>query len=344
MCIFSGPISHVSGTNIMLSTVMQSKVVTIRDKYGVARRVRRPSENTKPLQLTVYSNTIAINHAASTDQTAMILPFPLVKGKNRVQVMDLSKCKSLFKRLGKLFKSKHKDVMTLDDATDYFANGSIPVQQVGSYLTSIVPNFDAFDKLQYNQFGLSPEVKELLKQYYSKKYGFIVCILKKNAEYHPFGYTHEIRPDGKLFVPTRHFHGHTNESQLLNTDSQTRMPGEYYDEGIEDVESFMARTMSDADPYLQHAIKRTTLNTHRDAPDVDWDHSIYIMNYSRVLNDERFKKPYMEAKNADPGRLYKIDKYFDTTDFPNSIIFPKIKSFQRLNVYPGYSGNHDLLV
>jgi len=344
MCIFSGPISHVSGTNIMVTTVMQSKIVTIRDKYGKARRVRRPAENTKPLQLTVYSNTIEINHAASSEQTAMILPFPLIKGKNRVKIMDLSNCKSLFKKLGKLFKSSRKNQgMTLDDATDYFANGAIPVHQVGSYNTSIVPNFAAFDKLQYKQFGLSPEVKALLKQYYSKSYGFVVCILRKNAEYHPFGYTHEIRSDGKLFVPTRHFHSHSDNSRLIN-DVQTRMPGEDFDEGVDYVENFMALTMSDADPYLQHTVKRTTLNNYREIPQVDWDHSIYVMNYSRVLNDERYKKEYMDVKAADPGRLYNIEKYFDTTEFPGSIIFPKINSVHRLNIYNGYKSNHDILI
>jgi len=343
MSIFSGPISHVSGTNIMISSVMQSKIVTIRDKYGKARRVRRPAENTKPLQLTVYSNTIEINQAASSEQTAMILPFPLIKGKNRVQLMDLTNCKSLFKRLGKLFKSK-KNAMTLDDATDYFANGSIAIQEVGSYNTSIVPNFDSFDKLQYNHFGLAPEIKDILKQYYSKSYGFIVCILRKNAEYHPFGYTHEIRTDGKLFVPSRHHYGRSNDSQLITKDRQTRMPGEHFDEGVDYVENFMAETMADNDPYLRHSIKRTALNNFREAPDVGWDHSIYVMNYSRVLTDERYKKPYMEVKPADPGRLYKLENYFDVTEFPGSIIFPNIKSVQRLNIYSGYKGNHDLLI
>jgi hypothetical protein len=122
------------------------------------------------------------------------------------------------------------------------------------------------------------------------------------------------------------------------------MPGEEYDDGIDDVDQYMAKTMTDADPYLQLTVKRNTLSAYREVPQIDWDHSIYVMNYSRVLKDERYKKPYMETKPADPGRLYTLDRYFDTTEFPASIIFPAIKSVQRLNIYSGYKGNHDLLI
>ena len=341
MCIFSGPISHVSSTKILVSTVMQAKKVLVRDNYGKTRQVRRPAMETKPLQLTVYSNAVEINGGATSEQTAMILPFPLIKGKNRVRLLDLSKCTDLFKNLDKMFKSK-KHVMNLDEVTAYFTNEALPVHSVGNYVASIVPNFESFDNLQYKQFGLSPEVKTLLKQYYEKRYGFIVCILRQNAEYHPFGYMHELRADGKLFVPTRHYHARGTNTTRLS--AQTRMPGEEYDESIDDIENFMAKTMIDADPYLSLSVKRNTLSVNRDVPDVDWDHSIYVLNYPRVLADERYKKEYMDVKPADPGRLYRIDKYFDIGSFPSCIIFPTIKSVQRLNIYPGYKSNHDLLI
>ena len=77
MCIFSGPVSNVSSTKIMVAAVMQSKIVTIHDKYGKPRRVRRPAKGTMPMQLTVYSNQVQLNSSASNEQTAMILPFPL---------------------------------------------------------------------------------------------------------------------------------------------------------------------------------------------------------------------------------------------------------------------------
>jgi len=342
MCIFSGPVSHVSGTKIMISAVAQSKIVTIRDKYGKTKRVRRAAEGTQPLQLTVYSNTVSVNGMG--EPTAMILPFPLIKGKNRVQIMDLSKNKNMFKNLDKLFKSKRNKELIMQNALEYFDDAdSIAVRNVGSYTTSIVPNFASFDKLQYNAFGLSADVKNLLKQYYAKEFGFIVCILRQDAEYHPFGYTHEIRADGKLFVPTRHFHGNNGGANpFVYNEAQTRLPDEpQYDDGVDEIDEFMQRTISDTDPYLHHTLKHGTV---RDVPDVDWDHSVYVINYSRILKDLHYKREYMEVKAADPGRLYNIDKYFDTTQFPGSIILPKITSVQRLNIFPGYKNNHDLLI
>lgn len=341
MCIFSGDVTHVSGTKIMVSTVAQSKIVTVRDNYGKTRKVRRPAPNVKPLQLTVYSNTVEINRTGTP--TSMILPFPLLKGKNRVQIMDLSKCNKLFKHLDKLFKSKKNKELIMQNALDMFdEDGTIAVRNVGSYSVSLVPNLLAFDKVNYKHFNLSPEVKTLLKQYYSKSYGFIVCQLRQDAEYHPFGYTHELREDGKLFIPTRHFHGNAGgENLFVYNEAQTRMPYDDYDDAVDDLGQYLTQTMSDNDPYLQHSLKRSSL-PH--TADVDWDHSIYILNYSRVLHDDRYKRDYMEVKPASADRLYHLDKYFDVTQFPGSIIFPKINNVQKLTIFPGYKSNHDLLI
>lgn len=343
MCIFDGPVSHVSSTKIFATVVMQSKVVTIRDTYGKARRVRRPAENTKPLQVTVYSNSVQIG--SNHQQAAMILPFPLLKGqKNRVKILDLSRCPHFFKRIDKLFKKK-KGLM-LQNALESYGfddeTGQLAVHTVGSYKASVVPNFASFDRLQYNQFNLSPEVKNLLHQHYAKDYGFMVCILRDNASYHPFGYVHELRSDGKLFIPTRHFHsfdGSANPFQY--TEAQTRVPTEDYDPELDVLEQHMARTITEDDPYLQHSLRHGSV---REIARVDWDHSIYVFNHGRIVRDEHYQKKQMDIAAADPGRLYNIDKYFNPTEFPSSIIFPKIVSAHRLNIYPGYQNNHDLLI
>jgi hypothetical protein len=344
MCIFDGPIAHVSSTKIFVTAVMQSKIVTIRDTYGKARRVRRPAENTKPLQLTVYSNYVQIG--SNHQQAAMILPFPLLKKqKNRVKILDLSKCSTLFKRMDKLFKKKKYRGMIMQNAIDYTFDDdetSLVVHTVGSYKASVVPNFAAFDMLQYNQFSLSPEVKNLLQQHYSTDYGFMVCILRDNADYHPFGYVHELRSDGKLFVPTRHFHSYDgNANPFQYTEAQTRIPEEDYDLELDVINQHMARTITEDDPYLQHTMRHGSV---REVARVDWDHSVYIFNYGRIVRDTHYQKKNMEITSAEAGRLYNIDKYFNPVDFPSCVIFPKIVSAHRLNIYSGYQNNHDLLI
>ena len=344
MCIFDGPIAHVSSTKILVTTVMQSKISTVRDTHGKAKRVRRPAENTKPMQLTVYSNSVQVG--SNHQQAAMILPFPLLKKSNRVKILDLSKCTHLFKRIDKLFKKKKTRGLIMQNAMDYTLDNddepSLVVHTVGSYKASIVPNFAAFDKLQYGQFGLSPEVKNLLQQHYATDYGFMVCILRDNTDYHPFGYVHEVRSDGKLFVPTRHFHSYDGTANPFQyTDAQTRVPEEDYDPELDIVEQHMSRTMTEDDPYLQHTMRHGNV---REVARVDWDHSVYVFNHGRIVRDVHYQKKNMEIATADPGRLYNIDKFFNPTEFPSCIIFPRIASAHRLNIYPGYQNNHDLLI
>lgn len=341
MCIFDGPVANVSTTKIFVTTVMQSKLVTIRDTYGKARRVRRPAENTKPLQLTVYSNSVQIG--SNHQQAAMILPFPLLKKNNRVKILDLSKCSNMFKKIDGLFKKKKTKGLIMQSLDhDYDENGTLIVRTIGSYKASIVPNFAAFDKLQYNQYCLSLEVKQLLKQHYATDYGFIVCILRHNAEYHPFGYVHELRSDGKLFVPTRHFHSYDGSANPFQyTEAQTHIPDEHYDRELDVIEKHMAQTITEDDPYIQHTMRHGNV---REIARVDWDHSIYILNHNRIVRDIHYQKKCMEITSADPGRLYNINKYFNPVDFPSCIIFPRITSANRLNIYPGYLNNHDLLI
>ena len=345
MCIFSGPIGAVSSTNILVGSVMQSQIVTIRDTRGGSRRVRRPIPDRPPMQLTIYSNTIQLNSGGRGEPTAMILPFPLIKGKNRVKLYDLSKYPKMFKDLGKMFTRLGKGRGILDFDMSYSNNGDkLRIHNVGSYKASIVPNYEGFKKLQAAQFNISPSVIKLLSQFYADGYGFIVCQIRQNAKYHPFGYTHEMRSDGKLFVPTKHHHGHVEGNPFKYHDAQTKMPGDEYDDDLDSVNSHMARTLAEGDAYLRQTVRRNSLSTYMDRPKIDWDHSIYIINFSRITRDPRYKQDHMNVVSADPGRIYKHHEYIKLNRFPKSFILPQIKSMHRLNIYSGYTHNHDLLI
>jgi hypothetical protein len=342
MCIFSGPVGAVSRTNILVGAVMQSHIVTVRDGRGGSRRVRRPVPDRPPMQLTIYSNTVQLNSGSRGEPTAMILPFPLIKGKNRVKLYDLSKYPKLFKDLDKMFTRVTKGMNSFSFDSD--SSSRLKIHNVGSYKASIVPNYESFKKLEISKFNISPSVIKLLSQFYSEGFGFIVCQIRQNATYHPFGYTHEMRPDGKMWVPTRHHHGHVDGNLVKYHDVQTRMPGDEYDEDVNSINSHMARTLADGDAYMRHTVRRNTLSTYMDRPKIDWDHSIYVINFSRITRDPRYQQDHMSITSADPGRIYKHQDYIKLNKFPNSFILPQIKSMHRLNIYSGYPHNHDLLI
>jgi hypothetical protein len=346
MCIFSGPVGAVSRTNILVGAVMQSHVVTVRDRQGGSRRVRRPVPDKPAMQLTIYSNTVQLNSGSHGEPTAMILPFPLIKGKNRIKLYDFSKYPKLFKDLDKMFKkvSRGGDMLSFD--SDYMAqnSGRLKIHNVGSYKASIVPSYDSFKKLETSKFNMSPSVVKLLAQFYSTGFGFIVCQIRQNASYHPFAYIHEMMTDGKLFVPTKHHHGHVDGNPFKYHDTQTRLPGGEYDDDLDSVNSHMARTLAEGDAYLRHTVRRNSLSTYMDRPKIDWDHSIYVINYSRITRDPLYKKDHMNVTSADPGRIYKHHEYIKLNKFPTSFILPQIKSIHRLNIYAGYPHNHDLRI
>lgn len=339
MCIFSGPVGAVSRTNILVGAVMQSHIITVRDRQGGSRRVRRPVPGKPPMQLTIYSNTVQLNSGGRGEPVAMILPFPLIKGRNRVKMYDLSKYPKLFKDLDKMF-TRVEQSNSFD--SDY-SSDRLKIHNVGSYKASIVPSYEHFKKLEVTKFNISPSVIKLLEQFYSTGYGFIVCQIRQNASYHPFAYTHEIC-EGKLFVPTRHHHGHVDGNPFKYHDVQTRMPGDEYDDDLDNVNTHMARTLAEGDAYLRQTVRRSTLSTYMDRPKIDWDHSIYVINYSRITRDPLYKKDHMNVTSADPGRIYKHHEYIKLDKFPKAFILPQIKSIHRLNIYSGYQHNHDLLI
>lgn len=230
MCIFSGSVESVASTKILVSKVFQTEIVEQKEK-GKKRKFKKPVG--KPLQLVVYCNKVVLDPAAhdsisgTPGGTAMILPFPLIKGKNRIAALNMSLYENFFDDVDLLFPipQKSREFSNSYSLTD----GVIDVMKVGSYNVSIVPNYDHFVNLQFDKFNLHPDVTKLLGRYYGKNYGFMVCVLRPQAVYHPFAYVHEIRNNGELFIPTRHYHGNTSAGSRYGTTMGHSVFGKFHD-------------------------------------------------------------------------------------------------------------------
>jgi hypothetical protein len=283
MCIFSGAVDTVSSTKILASKVFRTEIVTQKEK-GKSHKFKKPVG--VPLQLIVYCNKVVldatnasnINAFGSRGGTAMILPFPLIKGNNRVAVLDMSRYENFFDDIDLMFPIAQS--ATEQSYEGVFSNSldSIDVIKVGSYDVSVVPNYENFIRLQFDKFNLHPDVTKLLGQYYARNFGFMVCILRPQARYHPFAYVHELRSNGEMFIPTRHYHGNTNHTvgTSLNSSMGHSVFGKFHDrvnlddhaeadpstahEGLLVDDLYLKNnfydTLMDGDEYISHQMRR----------------------------------------------------------------------------------------
>lgn len=333
MCIFSGDVEEVNNTKIFISVVYPAKLEIKKDK-----RYKVPVG--KPLQLVIYSNAVQNN-----DNIAMILPFPLISGKNRVKILDMSKYSNFFDDIELMFPSINTN--NTRSSNNYFDSDELlEVHYVGNYKASIVPSFSSFDKLQYNEFNLKPDVKELLKKYYYNRFGFMVCIINNNtkkSQFHPFAYVHEIRDDNRIFIPTRHYHKkyvknyyskyHTSVSDPLETS-----------ESDTDVNDYLYSTLMIDDRWMKLSSKKQDLQTYRDKEETDWDHEIYIVNISRVLKNPLFMKPGVRILSADIKKLVNFYTYIESPKLPKEIVLAKPMALHKIKIDKSYKNNHDLYI
>jgi hypothetical protein len=325
----------------------------------------------KPMQLVVYSNNVAkqestlaeMSEAGETGvrNTAMILPFPLIKGTNRVKILDLSRYSTFFDDLDLLFPQE----LTRDTRsyTNSFSTETddepIPVQYVGSYAASIVPNFSSFSRLQFKKFNLSPEVTELLGTYYGTGFGFMVCILTKSStQYHPFAYVHEIREDKKLFVPTRHYHRKVASNPFTNYYEPGTIRASHAEDvdpdsselgDVDDVADYFYRTLALEDRWIELTARKQKNPTVRASNEaihgalgVDWDHEIYVLNCGRVVNSSLLHKPGIRIIPAAKERLGNMYVYVDSQRMPNDIALGAVKSLYKIKIDPVFRTNCDL--
>jgi hypothetical protein len=173
MCILTEP-AKVSATQILIAPDVERK-----------------------RQFTVYKNSVMTDY----QKNLMILPVP---HPSTLKFTDLSNYTDLFEDLEKSF-ALHEFGMN----NSY--TPKLNVFDVGSYRVSVAHNVSELNDVNPDEFGpIDDFIKHVMSKYYSDNWGFIVCKLRSGSKvkYHPFGYSHQMMNNGKLFVPTRHQHNH----------------------------------------------------------------------------------------------------------------------------------------
>lgn len=357
MCIFDGNIDNVSNTKIFISVVYPAKLI-VKKIHGIEKGFKTPIG--KPLQLVIYSNNIqmpSINYDTEVPgikipQTAMILPFPLIKGENRVKILDMSKYSNFFEDIDMIFpvlKNQGFTNMTYGELND--SEEMLEIQYVGNYKASIVPNFDSFNKLNYDEFNLKPDVKELLRKFYSKGYGFMVCIINnknsKPSQFHPFAYVHEIRSDRRIFIPTRHYHKKMTTNPYSNyhnpTDSglSEKMKENQDDEEVNEISNYIYGTLMIDDKWMQLNSRKRDLQSYREKEEIDWDHEIYIVNFPRIVHNPLLLKPGVRIINGDLNKLVNFYTYVEASKLPIEIVLNKPSNLYKIKIDGTYKYNHD---
>ncbi|MCB9598884.1 MAG: hypothetical protein H6724_00135 [Sandaracinus sp.] len=173
MCMFTGPIRHVSGTAIFA----------------------RADEGDR--QMLAYQMKVG-----SDAPVAMVLPLPVSHGasEDALRFVDLSDYDDLFEQMARA-------VFPVPAARGFGAPQTLTleVQRVGNFVASFVPSLADFSRLDA-RFRLAPDVWTALPRY--ADWGFAVFQLAPEGDQklHPMAFSFPRRDPSRLFFPTVHVH------------------------------------------------------------------------------------------------------------------------------------------
>jgi hypothetical protein len=205
MCCFNKEVHGVSKTKIFVMPTKNGRQVTVYDNNVSGARGPTKTEKDEKQK---YGN-------------AMILPCPLKKNAE-VGLIDLSKDNFSFKRMKMFFPEPHREMALNSHSTQRKANvdsAHLEVHTVGAYFISIAKTVDDLSRVDPSVFKVSDAIDALFRRHYAKGFGFIICCFdpSKGVSGHPIAYEHDLMPDGTMFVPCRHEHGHgTKETESFS--------------------------------------------------------------------------------------------------------------------------------
>lgn len=190
MCIIPGPVDSVSNTKLFVMPSLD-----------------------KTRQFTVYSNSVD-----SPDENVMILPVPNL---NSLQLHTI--------KYKKLFDHLHDSVIKHQTRAFEFSMyrslsasaqfDSLPVFEHGSYLVSLAQTIEDLHRLNSSVFQLPPDIDTFFAKHYTREFGYLCCVLKPGEKtYEPLAYSHRLHSNGKLFVPTLHYHNHRGHVKTNDAD------------------------------------------------------------------------------------------------------------------------------
>lgn len=142
----------------------------------------------------------------------MILPLPVPAGtgEDALKFINLKEYHSFFADLRKGFPIPRSNYKPLTLAAK--PEGSLKVEQVGSFEASFVPSSTDFDRLD-PRFSIPKTTWDKIPLY--TDYGFAVFKLRKGEhDAHPMAFTFPTQHPEKLFFPTVHIHdGEVHEKE-----------------------------------------------------------------------------------------------------------------------------------
>jgi hypothetical protein len=155
-------------------------------------------------QMTFYKNTVD-----SKDENLMILPFPNAKSLQLHKI----KYKALFDDLKQsVFQPPTRSwgLYEMNMTRSLCSTASfLPVISHGSYLVSIAETLEELNRINPTVFDLPEGIFDFFRKHYTSEFGYLVCKLKEGKQlYEPLCYSHSLLSNGKLFVPTLHYHDH----------------------------------------------------------------------------------------------------------------------------------------
>lgn len=162
-------------------------------------------------QFTVYRNDVKVNEGGKP--VAMVLPIPNPTGEpNKIRMFDTSEYAKFFDDLDALFLTPDRmrggGAFGSKGASSKSVAEVLPVLKCGPHDYSVAPTFDDLSRIDWDQFELTSEVKEVLSLNYGegKGFGFLVCMCAETGAYPSIGIIHPTIANGDLFLPTMHAH------------------------------------------------------------------------------------------------------------------------------------------
>lgn len=266
MCIISNNVNAVAKTKLLVAVNLKTNK-----------------------QFVVYSN-IVDNEISNN---AMILPVP---NPTSVKFHNLTSYPNIFDDCEKMFE-KHLSKSCKHMRYNISSN-MLEVFNVGSYKVSIAHSIEDIKRINTNEFSLLPGCESMLFENYSNPiYGFIICKLNiGNQNYHPFGYSHNLPRNKKVFIPTKHYHPHNNLN--FNENMSTLKYSLYQDEKLK-------------------------------MPKEEWDHDIYLFNISSKNNNNNILVP--RGVLYEWNKTFNINSDLANFDFENIYRASRYRVVGKLN-------------
>jgi len=205
---------------------------------------------------------------------------------------------------------------------------------------------------------------KIIRRYYSRNFGFIVCILQRSARYVPIAYVHELKKDGKLFVPVRQHHGFTTDTSFISnsrfykyhqpkcsafsestTTGNTNYGSGYDNESINGYlyDTMLASDNIADDKIIQYQAKKTE---HIDisTSNVSREHKIYVINNEKLYNSKLKNTSGIKITYVGNKMMRNISNHIYMGNFPSEITFNNIKYICKVRIEKKYNGNQDLFL